>query len=330
MKSKNMTGQNLPPSKEKYRSLCRAETTIPLFCRDWWLDAVTAGEKNWDVLLFEKNKHIAAAWPYVWKKRWGFYVIEMPALTQHLGPWIDYPPGQKYPTRLSYEKEILTDMIRRLPDFDIFWQKFHYSFENWLPFHWQGFEQTTLYTYVLEDIHDPASVFEGFRSNIRREIRKAEKRVTIRESDDLEAFFKLNKMVFDRQNLKLPYSLERMRYIDAACRQHKCRKIFFASDDQGRTHAALYLVWDENSAYYLMGGSDPQLRNSGAFSLLMWQAIKFAGSVTRKFDFEGSMIEPVERYFRSFGARQIPYFRIYKTRGLAGFLFALRRRYKVA
>lgn len=61
-----------------------------------------------------------------------------------------------------------------------------------------------------------------------------------------------------------------------------------------------------------MGGSDPDLRNSGANSLCMWEAIKFASTATKAFDFEGSMIEPVERFFRAFGARQKPYFQISK------------------
>jgi hypothetical protein len=61
-----------------------------------------------------------------------------------------------------------------------------------------------------------------------------------------------------------------------------------------------------------MGGSDPELRNSGANSLCMWEAIKFASTVTKAFDFEGSMIESVERFFRAFGARQVPYFQISK------------------
>ena len=48
-------------------------------------------------------------------------------------------------------------------------------------------------------------------------------------------------------------------------------------------------------------------------SLCMWEAIKFASTVTKKFDFEGSMIESVERFFRAFGAVQKPYIHITKT-----------------
>jgi hypothetical protein len=59
-----------------------------------------------------------------------------------------------------------------------------------------------------------------------------------------------------------------------------------------------------------MGGADPELRNSSAGSLCMWAAIENAATVAANFDFEGSMIEPIEHFFRSFGAVQQPYHRV--------------------
>jgi hypothetical protein len=73
-----------------------------------------------------------------------------------------------------------------------------------------------------------------------------------------------------------------------------------------------------DGASYLMGGSDPSLRTSGAMSLLMWEAIKFAGQVARRFDFEGSMLRPVERFFRAFGGRQVSFPRLTRGRTLKG------------
>ena len=132
----------------------------------------------------------------------------------------------------------------------------------------------------------------------------------------MEDFLDLNEMTFQRQGLPLPYSWKFVSRLDRTCAEHNCRKMFFAEDAQGRLHAALYMVWDDHSAYYLMGGADPELRNSGATGLLMWEAIQFAATVTRVFDFEGSMIEPIEHFFRSFGARQKPYFQVSKINSL--------------
>ncbi|MEJ5363543.1 MAG: hypothetical protein WHS86_00445 [Desulfosoma sp.] len=65
-----------------------------------------------------------------------------------------------------------------------------------------------------------------------------------------------------------------------------------------------------------MGGSDPELRNSGAGSLCLWHAIINEPKHIQVFDFEGSMLEPVERFFRAFGAEQVPYFQVTRVKNV--------------
>ena len=101
--------------------------------------------------------------------------------------------------------------------------------------------------------------------------------------------------------------------------EHSARKLLCAVDEQGRVHAAAYFVYDENTCYYLIGGGDPELRNSGAASLLLWEGIRFASTVSRSFDFEGSMIEDIERFFRAFGGTPQVYYRVSRLRGVHRF-----------
>ena len=65
--------------------------------------------------------------------------------------------------------------------------------------------------------------------------------------------------------------------------------------------------------YYLMGGIHPDFKDMGGMDIVQFESIKFALESGRAFDFEGSMIESIEKYFRSFGAIQTPYFSISKT-----------------
>ena len=120
--------------KDEYRELCRSETTIPVFSRDWWLNAV-CGPDHWDVAVARSGEQIVAALPYYITRNWGVDIIKMPQLTQHMGVWIKYPQGQKHTSRLSLEKKVMTELIDNLPRFDCFHQKFHYSITNWLPFY---------------------------------------------------------------------------------------------------------------------------------------------------------------------------------------------------
>lgn len=281
------------------------DSSNSIFQQPWWLNALAPN--HWHEAIVEKNGEVIARLPYVVKKKYGLTILSKPPLTQTSGPWLK-PSQAKYTNQLSEQKELMQELIEQLPDYDYFLSSFHYSITNWLPFFWKGFSQRTAYTYVLEDLSDLDIVWKGFRENIRREIRKAQKKVTVRSDLGIEKFIQINEMTYQRQGQTFPYPVQVIRDLDAACVQHNARQIFFAEDTDGRVHAAIYLVWDKHSAYYLMGGGDPELRSSGATSLLMWEAIKFAANVTNKFDFEGSMIEPIERFFRAFGAIQKPYF----------------------
>lgn len=300
-------------AKDRYRALCESEPSIPLFSQAWWLDAV-AEQDHWDVALVESGGQIVASMPYVMRRRMGRIFLGHPPLTQTLGPWIR-EIGAKQTSRLSRQKDLMQQLIVALPQYHHFSENWHHSQTNWLPFHWAGFKQTTRYTYRLPDISDEKKLWGGFRENIRRDIRKAEARfgLLVRTDLGLDTFLRLNIQTFERQGKELPYSEELVKRLDDACQKRNARQIFIALDEQARAHAGVYIVWDENSAYYLMGGGDPELRKSGATSLCMWEAIKFAGTVSKSFDFEGSMIEPVERFFRAFGTEQTPYFALSHT-----------------
>jgi len=300
-------------SKQKYIDLCEKESSIPIFSKAWWLDTV-CGKGGWDVVCVEKGSEIVAALPYRIENRRGTNYMEMPHFSQFLGPWVRYPDKQKIAKKLSFEKKIFTELINKLPSIGYFYHKFHYSITNWLPFYWKGFKQTTRYTYVIEDIDNEQQLWEGFSPKIRTDIKKAKDKnnIVVEESEDMDTFLDINEMSFKRQNLKLPFTRDSIKKVDKICAEKKCRKIFFAKDENNRIHSAVYIVWDNRSAYYLMGGGDPDLRNSGATSLCLWEAIRFAATVTTKFDFEGSMIEPIETFFRAYGSNQTPYFVISK------------------
>jgi hypothetical protein len=115
--------------------------------------------------------------------------------------------------------------------------------------------------------------------------------------------------------------------IDAAAAPRGARTILLARDEEGRLHSGAYFVHDERWTTYLLGGSDPELRTSGAASLVMWEAIEQAGRRDTGFDFEGSMLRPVERFVRAFGGTPTPYSLVRSTPSRA---FRLERAVKRA
>lgn len=300
-------------NKALYRELCQKETSIPIFSRDWWLDAV-CGENDWDVAIEVEDGEILGSMPYMKSKKLIFTFIGQPLLTQFLGPWFSVGSSNDEKS-ISQQNKIMASLIEQLPKCHYFSQNWNYSVSNWLPFYWAGFNQTTRYTYVLNKLDDIDSLWRGLRGNIQREIRKAENRfdLKISESEPLDVFIGLMEKTFARQGKHFPYSRELIQSIDAACKTRNAGKMWLAVDEHGRSHAGIYVIWDSNSAYYLMGGGDPELRTSGASSYLLWHAIKYTANFVNRFDFEGSMLKSVEKFFRAFGSTQVPYLKVYKS-----------------
>jgi len=281
-----------------------------IFEQPWWLDAVAPGQ--WDVAEVTRGDQVVARMPYMVRRRFGLTTIGQPPFTQTLGPWLA-PMEGKYARRVETEKKLLAQLVEALPPFDFFRQSFAPSLTNWLPFYWAGFEATVRYTYRICDLTDLDQVKSEFQEQVRRGIKKALNAVEIDHDFPLEDLLRLNEQTYARQGVKSPDDPDLIRRLDAACAARDARRIIGAVDAEGRTHAALYVVWDDKTLYALINARDPELQTFGSNTLLYWEAIKLASEVSQLFDFEGSMIEPIEHFVRGFGGRQTPYFSISKA-----------------
>ena len=296
-------------NKEKYRKLCVDDSTIPLFSQAWWLDAVS--EDEWDVVLVEKDGMINASLPFVIRKRLWFNFISQPHFTPSLGPWLRMP-SERSSKRLAVEKDLLQALFCQLPKHHIYRQSWHYSRTNWLPLYWMGYNQTTRYTYVIDDLSDLDNVFSEFEHSKRKNIKKAEQIVRIEYNISSMEFYENHKKTLAMQNKNISYSYALFKRIYDATYLNNSGFTIAAYDKQNNMHAALFIVRDSFSAYDLISTIDPNYRHIGAASLLIKNSIKEVSKYVNAFDFEGSMIESVERSFRQFGAKQKPYFYIDK------------------
>ena len=112
--------------------------------------------------------------------------------------------------------------------------------------------------------------------------------------------------------MQIPYSKDIVTRIYDASIMHEAVKMFAAKLPDGTVIAANFLVYDDNTVYYLMGGIDPAAKDMGGMDMVQHYSILFALQSGKVFDFEGSMVESIEKYFRSFGAIQVPYLQVYR------------------
>lgn len=278
-----------------------------IFAERWWMDIVTRGQVR---LLgcFEDNTLVAGMpiWPC---STLGVSRLRQPPLTPYWGP-ILRPIQGKYATQLSTETDILRTLATALADWPDITCAFHPSLNNWLPFYWNSFSQMTRYTYRIEGLAANLPVGKGLHRSIRNALNRAESHgIRLQEQVDPMIIAEMSRLSMARQELASSEEIRGFWLELSRAAQERNRILnMVATDADGHIHAGFAIVWDDRYAYDLLGGGDPQYREYGGGTLVLQQLLERAATVAPSFDFEGSMLEPVGRFFRQFGGVLTPYF----------------------
>ena len=299
--------------QEYYREFCTERGDIPLFMLPYWLDVV-CGPDQWDAVLHrDAEGRITGAWAYHFGTKAGMRWIRLPAITPFTGIWLDIPEDGPVQKQIADRQEILSALAAQLPRVQIFELKVHWSLHDWLPLYWQGYRQETRYTFRF-DMIDTKGIHAQFSKSFRRNLRAAERHYTITDCTASE-LYPLMEHVFGIRDAQMPLSSGTLEQVIAMLSARGQCRLYGARDSDG-LQAAILTVWDAGTTYYLIGGRRRTDSRHG-INLLLWQAIRDAAARGHAFDFEGSMIEGVNRFFQSFGARLTPYCYFYRYRGIA-------------
>lgn len=278
-----------------------------IFMQPWWLDVVAPG--RWEDIRVEKGGKLFARWPIVQKKEKGFTFITMPVLTQKLGPWIKQS-GDKQESLHRTERSMLQELISQLPKFDKFGYNLNENITNYLPFVWAGFTQHSVTSFRFTFPIKSDEIWKKLKSSIRRLIKRADESLIIDSNVSVKELYNMISLTFDRQSKKIPYSEQLLLGLCEEAFERNRATILGAKDSNGELHAAHLFIHDDDVTYYLAGGFNSESEISGAVSLVLWNGIKEAEKRNNSFDFEGSSIESIERYFSSFGAKLIHFHNI--------------------
>lgn len=234
-----------------------------------------------------------------------------PSFTPYLG--IMYPqPRAKYVTELSNHKEIAGAFATFIKSkFDFLELAFSPEVVDLQPFIWQGFDVELHYTYRLT-LESLEAVLGNMDQGRRRNLSSAEKQgVQVEVGADFAQIVRLREMSFKRQGLAADDRPAAIRFEAALRRVGRCQG-FLARSSEGEPLGGVWIAWDDKRAYYLLGGFDRSAQSNNAVALAMWHAIKFTANNLKlpEFDFEGSMIPTIERFFRKFGGKITPNYTI--------------------
>jgi hypothetical protein len=293
-----------------------------IFHKTWWLYA-TASERGgqFNILgYFDSSDQLAGGLPLYRPNARHLFPDRIchPALTPYLGPVLKDCSELRSSSRIGVQKEILNALICGLSDYGDIRFSPHYSLADGQPFLWQGFILSVGYTYVLNLRAGIEALWEQTDSRVRNDVRRAQKHgLRVVTERPLSDFLRLNRQTFERQRLQVPYSDELLVSIHRAAAQRESGAVFYAENAEREVCGAVFIVWDQRSAYYLAGGLHPDRKSSGAVTLALWEAIQqMANRGLPRFDFEGSDVPGIEKFFRGFGGDLMPKLIATRTKSL--------------
>ena len=301
--------------KQQYITWAASMEDLPIFFRPWYLDEVCFN-CVWNVILLttdsEKNEGVLV---YFTTKIYGHKVMIMPPLTPFGGIWIPPLSATKQVYKIRKESQIVSRLLEELPtDAVLYRQSFRYEFKNWLPFYWKGFEQTTRYTFIIPDLESWS--LNDTATNVRNKINKASSFLSVSMDDDPEIVYLQTADVLNRKGIRLSWPEGFFTALDKAVCENAARLILTVKDAEQQVHASSYIIIDKDTAYLMMLGSDPALRQSGAIPLVIYHSILEASKQVNRFDFEGSCMESLFDLFSGFGGEMTPFHNIYRTKNM--------------
>lgn len=192
---------------------------------------------------------------------------------------------------------------------------------------WQTREKAT---YLL-DISEPDQVWSAFVAELRTIVRKAQSHdIQVRRTTDWGAFFILYRDTFARQGLQIPFNQDTFSRMMSQVLETGIGHAYMASLPGGTPCAAGLMLYDSRRAYYSLAGSDPQLRTTGASSLLLWETIQDLSEEHREFDLGGANVPSIRQFKSQFRGRLVNYseaihYRTYPEKVLLILYESLRR-----
>jgi len=282
-----------------------------IFEQPWWLETVAPGQ--WHEAIVEERGEIVARLPYFLQKKWYGNSIIMPPLTQTLGPWMKDREPLAGNSHLGYQKEWIAKLIKQLPKTTKCEMTLDSANNYILPYRWHGFSITPNFSYRIDNLSDLDALYKKFNKTAKKNINYARNKVSINSSNDINILLSLVDETFAVQKRKNPIGSELVKRVFDACQSHNAAKLLVATDAEGNHHSCGLFIFDKQVCYYLMGGTSTAYRNSGAQNLVLWAGIQFAATASKSFDFEGSMVEGIENFFRQFGGKQVINYHISKS-----------------
>lgn len=289
----------------------KAEAFLGVFGSKKWLSVY--GERLSIVGIYKDENQLIGGFYFLKTKKYGFSFLKLPPYTPHCG--LFFVSESKNRSSVSgFSKEVVTEVCNYITE-----QKstlcvlaFPSNIIDMQPFIWDKYKVVPNYTYRIsldKTIDDIKSHFDSKNRNVINKAVKEDVAVTesLLSKKELYHFFNSSLSTTDaniyNQELENIFNV----FSDAS------NSFSMEARKDGKLLGVVFCVYDAINCYYLLGGVNKDSGIQGVNNLLVQKSIEKAKALgCTTFDFEGSMLKGVEKFFRSFGPELVPYYTVNK------------------
>ncbi len=179
-----------------------------------------------------------------------------------------------------------------------------------VPYLNSSFMPEVRYTYVLDLSHKWHILESRFSKNRKIDLQRAKMRGVHIVKDRL---FSIDQILFWNENRD---SIRESQRIMDYAEKTGHGQAFTALNTNGEPIGGIFLLFDSQTAYSVMSFVADEYKQLGVGTALYTYAIKYSQDTLNMhyFDFEGSVLKGVERFYMQFGGKQTLYFNLHWNR----------------
>ena len=271
-----------------------ASLNTQVYAFSWYLDA-TAG--NWDALVYGNYE---AVMPLTYRRKMGIEYLYQPYFVQQLGIF------SKEKLKETESRFFFNEVIKNYRFADI------YVNASFLPKQ-NDFNAKPRKNHILDLNANYEILKKPYSISTRRNIQKAANEGLHLKTMKAELVLELFKAFNPTNNLAEPDYKAFLNLVKAA--QSNAETIIEGVfNHKEELQSAGIFILSSKRLYYLMGASTGDGKKAGAMHFLFDSLIQQFAGQEMTFDFEGSEIEGVARFFKSFGAIESVYYHLKMNR----------------
>ncbi|MBP6687452.1 MAG: hypothetical protein KA160_06305 [Lacibacter sp.] len=275
--------------KQKWDNCVQQAGNGLIYAYSWYLDALA---DHWDALVLNDYE---AVMPLTWNKKYGIHYLFQPYFCASLGIF------SKAEIDATITEAFLKKIPKRYRYIDIYLNHQNLFAVN-------SFTLTERVNYTLPLNKPYAEIVEQYRTNLKRNIRKAEQSGLIAKHNiAVKDVITLAKETMQRVSAISDDQMNRFKQLFDVAKKNQLAETLGIYGNNGQLLASAVFFFSHKRWYYILVGNHPNGKTLGASHYLIDRFIAAHTGTATILDFEGSDIRNLAFFYSSYGAIEEKY-----------------------